>query len=303
MKKLTQLKRDDETLDTFYHGRILVLQKKKGYRFSVDAPVLADFIETREGEEVLEIGGGCGIISLLLSEKPFCHLTCLEIQPALAELARRNVRLNGLEERITVIEGDIRFYQPGKKFAVVFSNPPYFRVRSGWLGHNEERAIARHETAVTARDIMGKTAELLEAEGRSYFIYPINRYQEIMGLIKHYGLKPWRQRLVLPNANRPPRFFLVEAGYLDRPTKEMPPLILFGPDGAYTAEAKRIFAGERPEARGEEKQGQNQVKRRSRKKKEGQGESWPINRREIPKGNQGSSRGEDRGRNRGESRA
>jgi len=300
---LAWLKRDDETLDTFFHGRILVLQKKKGYRFSVDAPVLADFIETQEGEEVLEIGGGCGIISMLLSEKPFRHLTCLEIQPALAELARRNVRLNRLEERITVIEGDIRFYQPGKKFAVVFSNPPYFRVRSGWLGHNEERAIARHETMVTARDIMEKTAELLEAEGRSYFIYPINRYQEIMGLIKQYGLKPWRQRLVLPKTDRPPRFFLVEAGFLDQPTKEMPPLILFGPDGMYSAEAKRIFAGERLKGSEVENQGENQIKIRCGEKKEGRDESPQISRRGISKESQENSRAEGRCRNRGESRA
>lgn len=243
MENLLWLKREDETLDSFYHGQILVLQKKKGYRFSVDAPLLADFIQTKDNEELLEIGGGCGIISLLLSLKPFKHITCLEIQPSLADLARRNVVLNRLEDKITVIEADIRFYQPGKKFDVIFANPPYFKLKSGWLGSSEEKVIARHEIALQAPEIIEKIVELLKPEGRCCLIYPINRYKEIIKLITEHGLKIWRERLVLSKIDRPPRFFLVEAGFLEKPKEEMSALILFGPDGKYTAEAKRIFAG------------------------------------------------------------
>ena len=72
-----QLKGEDETLDTFYHGRIRVFQKKKGYRFSIDAPLLADFVRTKETDQILELGTGNGILSLLLSIKPFAHLTAL----------------------------------------------------------------------------------------------------------------------------------------------------------------------------------------------------------------------------------
>jgi len=99
MTNLTTPRRDGETLDAFYHGRIRVLQTKAGYRFSIDAPLLADFIRTRPGDEALELGTGSGIISLLLSVRPFKRITAVEIQSGLAGLARRNVALNGLQDR------------------------------------------------------------------------------------------------------------------------------------------------------------------------------------------------------------
>ncbi len=253
MENLLALKKEDETFDSFYHGKILVLQKRRGYRFSVDAPILADFIETKENEELLEIGGGCGIISLLLSLKPFKHIICLEIQPSLADLARRNVALNQLEDKITVVQDDIRLYEPGKKFDVIFTNPPYFRLKSGWLGHCEERAIARHEIALSAPEVIKKIVELLRFDGRCYLIYPYFRYKEIIKLLTENDLKIYRERLVLSKVDRPPRFFLLEAGFLEKPKKEMPALILFGPDGHYTAEAKRIFAGPKAKITQDEK--------------------------------------------------
>src|SRR5512137_544956 len=105
---------DAETLDTFFHGRVRILQPKKGYRFSVDAPLLADFIRPRPEDAALELGTGSGVISLLLSLKPLRKITALEIQPGLAGLARRNVELNGLGGRIEVVEADLRTYKPGR---------------------------------------------------------------------------------------------------------------------------------------------------------------------------------------------
>ena len=109
-----KMKEEDETLDSFYLGRILVLQKKRRYRFSVDAPLLADFIKTKASEELLELGTGNGIVSLLLSIKPFQHITAVEIQESLADLARRNVFLNNLEGKITIIQEDLRNFRSEK---------------------------------------------------------------------------------------------------------------------------------------------------------------------------------------------
>jgi len=149
------MKTKDETLDTFYLGRIFLFQKKNGYRFSVDAPLLADFIKTKTSEELLELGCGNGVISLLLSIKSFKQITALEIQKSLAELARRNVILNKLEDKITVIQIDLRRFNSRKKFDVIFSNPPYIDVifsnppyikrKKGQLSPVLEKSIAKHE--------------------------------------------------------------------------------------------------------------------------------------------------------------
>lgn len=244
MTDIDRLKNSDETLDTFYHGRILVLQKKRGYRFAVDAPLLADFIQPCPSDELLELGCGCGVISLLLSRKAFSHIICLEIQPSLADLARRNVTLNHLEEKITVIEADLRTYSPGRKFDIIFANPPYFKQATGWVSQLTEKAIARHEIMVDAKSLLGKTSELLKPDGRCYFIYRANRYPEITEIMRINRLFPWRIRWVQPRPKQPPRFFLIEAGRSERAVEELDPLFLFDATGKYSAEARRIFAGE-----------------------------------------------------------
>ena len=182
------LRSDGETLDAFYHGRIRVLQGKKGYRFSVDAPLLADFVRTREGDEALEIGTGSGIIALLLSVKPFRRVTALEIQAGLADLARRNVELNGLGGRIEVVEADFRTYEPGHKFDLIFSNPPYIGKKAGFLSASAEKSAAKHELHGAIGDFMRKTAEWLAPAGRACFVYPEKRREDLLAAAGESGL-------------------------------------------------------------------------------------------------------------------
>ena len=187
---------EDETLDSFYHGRVRLFQKKAGYRFSIDAPLLADFIETRPGESLLELGAGNGVISLLLGLKPFGRIVALEIQPGLAGLARRNIRLNGLQDRIAVLEEDIRTFRPGEKFDVVFSNPPYIRKRGGHLSLSDEKSVAKHEIRCDISDIMQAAAGALKRNGRSYFVYPAARRGDFDGAREKNGLRTRTLRLV-----------------------------------------------------------------------------------------------------------
>jgi len=243
MKLTSKLKGDDETLDTFYSGRILVLQKRKGYRFSADAPILADFIQTKPSDELLELGTGSGIISLLLSIKPFKHITALEIQSPLADLARRNVKLNHLEGKIHVIEEDLRLFCPGVQYDVIFSNPPYIREKTGHLSPSEEKSIAKHELKCNIIDIMRKTKELLRKEGRAYFIYPAQRKDEFLQVIKGYRLKLKTLRLVCPRQGAPASLFLVECAFISNKLVLLPPLILYDEKGEYTTEANLIFSG------------------------------------------------------------
>jgi tRNA1Val (adenine37-N6)-methyltransferase len=238
---------DGETLDTFYHGRIRVLQTKKGYRFSVDAPLLADFIRTRAEDEALELGTGNGIISLLLSVKPFKRITAVEIQAGLAGLARRNVELNGLRERIEIVEADFRAYEPGRRFDLVFSNPPYIRKATGFLSRSAEKSAAKHELHGDIRDALKKTGDWLAPGGRACFVYPEKRRADFLAAARECGLSVRRLRFVHAREGEPPNLFLVELGSTlenkaGRP-ELMPRLILFGPDGRYTAQAEAVFAG------------------------------------------------------------
>jgi tRNA1Val (adenine37-N6)-methyltransferase len=249
-------RRGDETLDAFYHGRIRVLQKRKGYRFSVDAPLLADFIRVRAGDEALDIGTGSGIIPLLLSVKPARRITALEVQPGLADLARRNVALNGLEGRIEVVEADLRTYEPGRTFDLIFSNPPYIRRATGSLSQSAEKSAAKHELHGGVDEVMDRTAAWLAPGGRACFVYPEKRRADFARAANARDFRVLRFRYVLPRAGEPPNLFLVELGRAaaegsgpetgpGEPVEPeiMPPLVLYGPDGKYTAEAEAVFSG------------------------------------------------------------
>jgi tRNA1Val (adenine37-N6)-methyltransferase len=243
MKLSIPQKGKNETLDAFYHGRILVLQKKRGYRFAVDAPLLADFIQTKDSETCLELGTGSGIISLLLSVKPFARITAIEIQDSLADLARRNVQLNHLGDRIQVVHMDFRTFHPGRRFDVVFSNPPYIRSKGGRLSESPEKSIAKHELKCDILGIMQKTAEVLRKEGRAYFIYAAQRKVEFMLAAERNGMKIKTVRFVVPRRGTPPNFLLAELDFVSSSERILPPLVLYGQKGEYTSEALEIFAG------------------------------------------------------------
>jgi tRNA1Val (adenine37-N6)-methyltransferase len=235
---------EDETLDSFYHGRIFILQKKRGYRFSVDAPLLADFIRTRPGDRLLELGAGNGIISLLLSRKPCRRIVCLEVQPGLADLARRNVVLNRLEEKIRVLEQDLRTFEPGERFDLVFSNPPYIKGKGGHLSRSEEKSIAKHEIKGDIFDIMRTAGRVLEKDGRACFIFPIKRRGDFERALEKGGLKTKTLRFVHSRRGEPARWFLAECRFEAPSPDVLPALWIYDENGEYAPEMKSIFAGD-----------------------------------------------------------
>jgi len=238
-----------ETVDAFYRGRVQLIQSKKGFRFAIDAPLLADFVETRPEDELCELGTGNGVIAVLLSLKPWKHLTAVEIQPSLADLARRNVALNGLESRIEIVEADFRIWRPGRRFDIVLSNPPYIRKRTGFLSASAEKSIAKHEIACDIGEVMRAAAALLNPDGRAFFVYPAPRENDLRAAIAAAGLNPRTIRRVLPRPGAPPVLILVEAGICGEAPKDSPaervmaPLILRDELGADTPEAQQIYEG------------------------------------------------------------
>ena len=166
-------------------------QPLKGYRFSEDALLLANSIRPAPGENILEIGGGCGIIPLCIARQhPSVNITTIEIQESLAECAVYNVGLCKLEGQIQVIQGDARVLcptLPKHSFHRVISNPPYRKVGDGKLNPEREKAVARHEITLSMKEIVEWSRELLVPGGKINFIYPSNRNTEASKWLKVYG--------------------------------------------------------------------------------------------------------------------
>src|SRR4030042_1576641 len=166
--------RPDETLDEFLDGRLRLIQPARGYRFSIDAILLAQFATVKRGDVVVDLGAGCGIISLLLLlEKPVAYVVALEIQKNLANQAVRNASLNGVTARMGVLLADLRQVPFQKPVAdVVVCNPPFRRPGSGRANPDPQTAIARHEIMASLNDILNAANALLKPKGRGALIYP-----------------------------------------------------------------------------------------------------------------------------------
>jgi tRNA1Val (adenine37-N6)-methyltransferase len=205
----------DESLDTFFDGRLRVIQKKKGYRFSVDAILLSQFVTIRKDEKVIDLGTGCGILPLLLSQTTQAQsFVGVEIQNDLAEIASKNVLLNRLRDRVTILRKDLRqlkhVYPPGA-FHVALSNPPYRKCRTGRVNPSLEKAVARHEIMGTLQEFISAAAYLLPAKGRLYLIYPASRAVDLLVELREQSLEPKRVQYVHPRAGEEAKFILVES--------------------------------------------------------------------------------------------
>lgn len=235
------------TLDGLFSGRVKLLQPRRGYRFSVDAPILASFVRVRRGERVVELGTGNGVILIILGVKGVkaSRMVGIEIQPELAELAKRNVDLNGLGGLIEVIQGDIRecrrIFGP-QGFDVVISNPPYHPLPSGRLNPEDERALARHEVTGTIGDFLDATLYLLRDRGRCFYIYPAKRAVTLLCEMRRRGIEPKRVRWVHSREGEGARMVLVEAVKGGGEGLEVePPLVIFDREGNYTPEMDPIL--------------------------------------------------------------
>jgi tRNA1Val (adenine37-N6)-methyltransferase len=236
------------TRDHLFDGRIQCLQPRQGYRFSEDAVLLAHFIAPQPEDRILDLGAGCGIISLILAYRwPAITLTAMEIQPNLAELARRNAVDNKLAERLLVIQGDLRqsrdLLTPGS-FDWVICNPPYHQQAAGRLNPQNEQAAARHEIHADLAAVLGAARYALRHHGRLAMVYPAARAASLLHEMKNSGLEPKRLRMVYSHPNAPARLVLVEAACMaGEELTVLPPLFVAEvPGGPYSTAMASFYA-------------------------------------------------------------
>ncbi len=200
-------------MDDLQLNGLKIIQKKKGFRFGIDAVLLSNYVKIEKNMKIIDLGTGTGIIPILLSAKTDAyHITGVEIQPEMAEMARRSVILNNLENRVDIIEGDFRksidMFGPNSFDAVVV-NPPYTKAGSGLLNPDDAKAVSRHEIFCTLEDIIKVSAGLLKHHGRFFMIHRPERLVDIFFTMREYRIEPKRIQLVHANRKNPANMVLI----------------------------------------------------------------------------------------------
>ena len=225
---------------------IKVYQNKNGYRFSVDALLLYSFVNTRHAEKIIDLGAGSGIIGLLLAKKyAAAEVSLLELQESLCRLAKKNIELNGLQERVGVIRADIKNIAelPGpRSYEIAVSNPPFRKQESGRLSVGEEKAVARHEIRLGLSELVDSASYLLKAKGRFFMIFHPERILELIDTLRQKRLEPKRVRFVHNDADSASKIVLVEAVKEGRAGLKIErPLFLYDKRRAYTDEVEKMY--------------------------------------------------------------
>ncbi len=237
---------ENERLDELHRNGYFIIQNPAKFCFGMDAVLLSGFVRVKPEETVLDLGTGTGIIPILLEAKTSGkHFTGLEIQPESADMAKRSVMYNKLENKINIEIGDIKDASRrfgASSFHVVTTNPPYMTGQHGLTNANEAKAIARHEILCNLEDVIRESAKLLKPQGRFYMVHRPFRLTEIMVLMHQYGIEPKRMQLVHPFVDKEPNMLLLEGlrGGNPRITVEKP-LIVYKEPGKYTDEIYDIY--------------------------------------------------------------
>ena len=240
------MKRPGETVDPILDGKLKIIQKEKGYRFSVDALLLAHFVRPVKNGRLLELGAGSGVISLILARRWRCEgVVGVEIQGDLHEMALRNAALNGLADRVRMVCGDVRDigrFLAAQSFDAVVFNPPYRKDRSGRVNPVDQKALARHEIAGKIEDFLKAAARALKTAGRVFTICPASRTAELFDRMRTFRLEPKRVTVVYSHAASDGEFVLVEGRKGGREAVTfLPPLVIYGQGGEYSPAMREIF--------------------------------------------------------------
>lgn len=223
-----------------------IIQDKDKFCFGMDAVLLTGFAQVKKGERVLDLGTGTGIIPILLEAKTEGEdFVGLEIQTESADMARRSVLFNDLQDKIQIVEGDIKEASKifgGASFQVVCTNPPYMTEHHGLQNLEDGIAIARHEILCNLEDVIRESAKILKPMGRFYMVHRPRRLVDIVELMRKYKIEPKRIRMVHPFKDKDANIVLVEGIRGGKAMMKIePPLIVYKEQGIYSDEIHKIY--------------------------------------------------------------
>lgn len=239
--------KENERIDDLELNGLKIIQNKNGFCFGMDSVLLSDFAkEIKKNSTILDMGTGTGILGILLSAKTQdTKITGIEIQPEVAEMARRSVQLNHLEERINIVCEDVKklkeIYEAGS-FGAIVTNPPYKKKGTGGMNENEAKLISRHEITANLEDFISIASYLLKDQGNIYIVHRPERLADIMINLRKYKLEPKNIKFVHPNQEKEPNLILVKATKNARPfLKVEKPIYIYDLQGNYTSDILRIY--------------------------------------------------------------
>lgn len=237
---------ENERLDDLHRNNYKIIQNSKGFCFGQDAVLLSGFAKIKRGEKALDLCTGTGIIPILLEAKTNGeHFSAIEIQQMSYDMALRSVKYNKLENKINIINGDIKNienYFSVQSFDVVTCNPPYMVQGAGSLNDNSPKTIARHEILCNIADVFNAADKMLKFGGRLYMVHRPERLVDIFYYGRKYKIEPKVIRFVLPYEGREPSLVLIEFVKGGRASlKAEKNLVVYNADGSYTDEVYKIY--------------------------------------------------------------
>lgn len=239
--------KENERIDDLEYKGLKIIQNKDGFCFGVDSVLLSNYAKNiKKNSVVVDIGTGTGIISILLCEKTkLSKIYGIEIQEEVAEMAKRSIKLNHLENKFEVINIDIKdIFEILKpyKYDVVVTNPPYKKIDTGVKSEEKKQLISRHEVECTLEDVIKQSSKLLKDLGEFYMVHRAERLVDIMCLLRKYKLEPKNIRFVHSKADDKPTLILIRAV---RGAKEFlkidKPLVIYKDNEEYTDEILEIY--------------------------------------------------------------
>ena len=233
--------KENERIDDLDVNGFRIIQNTFCFCFGMDAVLLANFVRVNPKAKGLDIGTGTGVVPLILTAKNRgAHWTGLEVQPNMADMASRSVKLNDAEDKISIVEGDVRnvreLFEPGQ-FGVITSNPPYMKPNSGLQSGSETINISRAEIMATLEDVVSAASYLLKTSGTFAMVHRPSRLPEIMDILLKYRLEPKRMQLVQPTVDKEANLVLIECvKEAGKELRLLPTLIVYKENGDYTEE-------------------------------------------------------------------
>lgn len=238
--------KQNERIDDLQCKGLKIIQNTEGFCFGVDSVLLANFANIKKNQRVIDLGTGSAIIPILLAGKTeAAEIIGVEIQKSVADMALRSVKLNGLENRIKILNEDLKnlmlLYEKGS-FDAVTTNPPYKHTGSGILNPEDSKAISRHEIKCSLEDVISISSALLKQDGRFFMVHRPERIVDIIYLMRTYKLEPKVIRFVHPYPGKKPALLLIEGlkggkAFL----RFMDPLYIHDGFGNYTQEIINIY--------------------------------------------------------------